>query len=174
MERSYSITSNVFKRYSDIFGQLFISQPNEKKTLKHWWVWDWMIEWIDFGISTPRSVKCPYEKLFELCWCLYLCAKNQNPISQVTDIVMSFHLLICCIDLLYKNVLAENHTNLINRNFDGIPENWGKSNFETDSIKNYCVIKYLCTMTDASLIDANNMKETFQKIIQKFIDDEVL
>lgn len=86
---------------------------------------------------------------------------------------MSFHLLICCIDLMYKNVLAESRTDLINTKFDGTPEHWGQSNFETDSIKEYCVIKYLCTMTDASLTDANNMKEALQKIIQKFIDKEV-
>lgn len=34
MERSYSITSNVFKRYGDIFEQLFIIPPNEKKNYK--------------------------------------------------------------------------------------------------------------------------------------------
>lgn len=121
-----------------------------------------------------RLSKCPYNKLFELCWCLYLCAKNQNPVRQVRDIVMSFHLLICCTDLIYKNVLAENHTDLINTKFDGIPKKWGTSRFETSSMSDYCVIKYLCEMTDASLVDANNMKETFQKIIQKFIDEKVL
>lgn len=34
MERSYSITSNVFMRYSDIFEQLFVPPPNEKKNCK--------------------------------------------------------------------------------------------------------------------------------------------
>lgn len=38
MERSYSITSNVFRKYGDIFEQLFVSPPNEKKNCKFRWV----------------------------------------------------------------------------------------------------------------------------------------
>lgn len=34
MERSYSMTSNVFIRYADIFEQLFLPPPNEKKNCK--------------------------------------------------------------------------------------------------------------------------------------------
>lgn len=34
MERSFSITSNVFMRYNDIFEQLFTPSPNEKKNCK--------------------------------------------------------------------------------------------------------------------------------------------
>ncbi|XP_075155249.1 retinoblastoma-family protein [Haematobia irritans] len=152
MERSYSITSNVFMRYSEIFEQLFVPSPNEKKNCKF------------------RSAKCPYGKLFEICWCLYLCAKNQN---QVTDIVMSFHLLIWCIDLIYRNVLSEN-PDLINPQFPGVPPKWGKPDFDARILKNYCIIEPLCNMTNASPHDAKNMEETFKAIIKAFIDSKTL
>ncbi|XP_037823017.1 retinoblastoma family protein [Lucilia sericata] len=155
MERSYNITSNVFMRYSDIFEQLFMPPPNEKKNCKF------------------RSAKCPYGKLFEICWCLYLCAKNENPVSQVTDIVMSFHLLICCIDLIYKNVLAEN-PDLINTKFVGTPPKWGKPDFDARILKDYCIIEPLCNMSNASPHDAKNMKDTFKRIIKKFLDTNTL
>uniref|UniRef100_A0A1A9VP38 Retinoblastoma-associated protein A-box domain-containing protein n=1 Tax=Glossina austeni TaxID=7395 RepID=A0A1A9VP38_GLOAU len=156
MERSYSITSNVFKRYGDIFEQLFIIPPNEKKNYKF------------------RSAKCPYSKLFEICWCLYLCTKNQNPVSQVTDIVMSFHLLICCIDLIYRNVLVENRIDIINPKFMGVPDKWGKSDFNANVLSDYCIIEHLCSMTDASPADAKNMKETFKRIVKMFLDANTL
>lgn len=38
MERGYSITSNVFKRYSDIFEQLFKNCSDEKKNCKYRYV----------------------------------------------------------------------------------------------------------------------------------------
>uniref|UniRef100_A0A1B0BY89 Retinoblastoma-associated protein A-box domain-containing protein n=1 Tax=Glossina palpalis gambiensis TaxID=67801 RepID=A0A1B0BY89_9MUSC len=156
MERSYSITSNVFKRYGDIFEQLFMVPPNEKKNYKF------------------RSAKCPYSKLFEICWCLYLCTKNQNPVRQVTDIVMSFHLLICCIDLIYRNVLVENRIDIINPKFMGVPDKWGKSDFNANILSNYCIIEHLCSMTDASPADAKNMKETFKRIVKMFLDANTL
>ncbi|XP_073834995.1 retinoblastoma-family protein [Musca autumnalis] len=152
MERCYSITSNVFIRYADIFEQLFVPPPNEKKNCKF------------------RSAKCPYGKLFEICWCLYLCAKNQN---KVTDIVMSFHLLIWCIDLVYRNVLNEN-PDLINPKFVGVPPKWGKPDFDIRILKDYCIIEPLCNMTNASPLDAKNMKDTFKGIIKTFLNANTL
>uniref|UniRef100_A0A1I8PFF0 Retinoblastoma-associated protein A-box domain-containing protein n=1 Tax=Stomoxys calcitrans TaxID=35570 RepID=A0A1I8PFF0_STOCA len=152
MERSYSITSNVFMRYTDIFEQLFVPPPNEKKNSKF------------------RTAKCPYGKLFKISWYLYLCAKNQN---QVTDIVMSFHLLIWCIDLIYRNVLSEN-PDLINPKFVGVPPKWGQPDFDARILKDYCIIEPLCNMTNASPHDAINMKETFKRNIQDFLDSNTL
>lgn len=85
---------------------------------------------------------------------------------------MSFHLLICCIDLIYKNVLAEN-PDLINTKFVGIPPKWGKQDFDTRIIKDYCIIEPLCNMTNASPHDAKNIKDTFKRIIIKFLETNV-
>lgn len=85
---------------------------------------------------------------------------------------MSFNLLICCINLIYKNVLAEN-PDLISIKFVGIPPKWGKPDFDARIIKDYCIIEPLCSMTNASPHDAKNMKETFKRIIKKFLETNV-
>lgn len=85
---------------------------------------------------------------------------------------MSFHLLICCIDLIYKNVLAEN-SDLINTKFIGIPSKWGKPDFDARILKDYCIIEPLCNMTNASPHDAKNMKDTFKRIIKTFLENNV-
>lgn len=85
---------------------------------------------------------------------------------------MSFHLLICCIDLIYKNVLSEN-PDLINTKFIGIPPKWGKPDFDSRILKEYCIIEPLCNMSNASPHDAKNMKDTFKRIIKKFLETNV-
>lgn len=85
---------------------------------------------------------------------------------------MSFHLLIWCIDLIYRNVLNEN-PDLINPKFVGVPPKWGKADFDPRILKEYCIIEPLCSMTNASPHDAKNMKDTFKGIIHTFLDANV-
>lgn len=85
---------------------------------------------------------------------------------------MSFHLLIWCIDLIYRNVLNEN-PDLINPKFVGVPPKWGKPDFDIRILKDYCIIEPICNMSNASPLDAKNMKETFKGIIKTFLKANV-
>ncbi|XP_017468934.1 PREDICTED: retinoblastoma family protein-like, partial [Rhagoletis zephyria] len=120
------------------------------------------------------AARCSASKLYDLCWCLYLCAKNEDP-SYNMDIVTSFHLLLCCIDLIYINVLAENRVDLINQGFEGIPENWGTTAFNSKQLSDYCIIGPLCTLTGALPNDARDMKANHCKnIFTKFFQTKTI
>lgn len=151
LERTPGITFHLYCRYNDIFEKLFVSSRNDKKNTKY------------------RSVaRCSSTKLYDLCWCLYLCAKNEDP-SYNMDIVTSFHLLLCCIDLIYINVLGENRVDLINRNFVGIPEKWGTLLYDPQQLHNHCIIGALCNLAGALSNDAKDMKENHcNRIFAKF------
>lgn len=129
---------------------------------------------IFFNFFILRSVaRCSSTKLYDLCWCLYLCAKNEDP-SYNMDIVTSFHLLLCCIDLIYINVLGENRVDLINRNFVGIPEKWGTLLYDPQQLHNHCIIGALCNLAGALSNDAKDMKENHcNRIFAKFFKIKV-
>lgn len=115
------------------------------------------------------SVKCSYIKLDDICWRLFLCAKNQKPTTTL-DLVTSYNLMMCCIDLIFANVLAEKRTDLINPKFEGLPLNWNAADFDETQARNHCILKYFCEMTD----EAKAMKATvFNKIMQSFFQTNV-
>ncbi|KAI8034500.1 hypothetical protein M5D96_012687 [Drosophila gunungcola] len=79
--------------------------------------------------------------------------------SNTVDLVTSFNLMICCIDLIYNNVLAEKRTDLINPKFEGLPSNWTELDFRH---KQHCILANFCDMTE----EAKAMKATtFREII---------
>jgi len=97
---------------------------------------------------------------------LFLCAKNQKP-SNTVDLVTSFNLMICCIDVIYNNVLAEKRTDLINQKFEGLPSNWMELDFRH---KPHCILAYFCDMTE----EAKAMKATtFRQIMSSFFQTSV-
>ncbi|XP_067638398.1 retinoblastoma family protein isoform X2 [Eurosta solidaginis] len=157
LERTPGITFHLYCRYNDVFEKLFVSTRYDKKNTKY------------------RSVaRCSVSKLYDLCWCLYLCAKNEEP-SYNMDIVTSFHLLLCCIDLIYINVLSENRLDLVNPGFGGIPENWGSKGFDCQQIQNHSVIGDLCALTGALPSDARDMKGQHCKaIFKKFFQTKTI
>jgi len=112
--------------------------------------------------------------LYELCWCLYLCAKNENP-SCAEEIINSLHLFICCVDFIYINVLAENRIDLINPKFVGVPKNWNTPDFNPSDMSSYCIIEELCKLTSAVLPNASSMKQNLWKdIAKRFFKTEVI
>ncbi|XP_017869842.1 PREDICTED: retinoblastoma family protein [Drosophila arizonae] len=144
LERKFSITFTIYKKYRDIFDQVFLCPPNEK--------------------NHSKNSKCSYIKLDDICWRLFLCAKNQKPTTTL-DLVTSYNLMMCCIDLIYANVLAEKRTDLINPKFEGLPSNWNSPDFDETQARNHCILAYFCEMTD----EAKDMKATvFRNIMDSF------
>ncbi|XP_037939043.1 retinoblastoma family protein-like [Teleopsis dalmanni] len=147
LERTSSITFHLFHYYNKAFDQLFQYPPYERKNTKY-----------------RSATKCSSNKLYDIGWCLYLCAKNENP-SYTVDLITSFHLLLCCIDLLYINVLAENRTDLINPSFSGIPEDWGTDSFDRNLVHNHCIINHLSRLIETKPSEVKFMKNNSWKII---------
>lgn len=80
------------------------------------------------------------------------------------DLVTSYQLLLCCVDLLYANVL-EDRIELINAEFGIVKQD----------TRPVCIIKTLCERHDGLVIDAQEIKQyTWRDIITKYIQTGTL
>ncbi|EDW75106.1 uncharacterized protein Dwil_GK19998 [Drosophila willistoni] len=157
VDRKFSITFTLYKNYRVIFETIFLCPPNEKKHSKY----------SSLHANHTSHGRCSYIKLDDICWRLFLCAKNQKPATTV-DLVTSYNLMICCIDLIYANVLAEKRSDLINPDFEGLPSNWNSPDFRA---RDNCILVYFCEMS----VEAKAMKETlFPKIIASFFQAKTI
>ncbi|KAH8273450.1 hypothetical protein KR018_001581, partial [Drosophila ironensis] len=156
LDRKFSITFTLYKLYRKIFDQIFTCPPNEKKHSKY------------MSLHSNHSHgKCSYMKLDDMTWRLFLCAKNQKP-STTVDLVTSFNLMICCIDLIYNNVLAEQRADLINLKFKGLPANWTELDYRQH---HHCILGHFCDMA----AEAKAMKATtFREIIASFFQTSTI
>ncbi|XP_071311500.1 retinoblastoma-like protein 1 isoform X4 [Agelaius tricolor] len=67
-----------------------------------------------------RRVPCSVKDLFNFCWTLFVYTKgNFRMIGD--DLVNSYHLLLCCLDLIFANaLLCPNRRDLLNPSFKGM------------------------------------------------------
>lgn len=74
------------------------------------------------------------------------------------DLVNSYHLLLCCLDLVFCNALmCSNRKDLINQHFRGLPK-------DTENLKEMpCVIDKLCELHDGLVVEAKGIKEHYFK-----------
>lgn len=131
------------------------------------------IFYIVFNLIYFRPMKCAASKLYDFCWCLFLCAKNEGS-NCTLDLVSSLHLLLCCIDLIYVNALTENRVELINPNFEGVPKKWNTPEFNASNAHKHCIIEPLCKFTEGLDAEARSMKHNlWKKIVTEFIETKV-
>lgn len=109
-----------------------------------------------------------------------MCAKSEYPDNSV-DLVTTFHMLLCCVDLIFANVIADNRKDLVNHTFPGIPNNWlgtintGTNAADAEPSKAHCIMTFLCDHYDGTVIDAMVTKAyTWRSVIKKYIDRNVL
>ncbi|NXU66283.1 RBL1 protein, partial [Horornis vulcanius] len=121
-----------------------------------------------------RRVPCNVKDLFNFCWTLFVYTKgNFRMIGD--DLVNSYHLLLCCLDLIFANaLLCPNRRDLLNPSFKGLPVE-----FHTLEIKASenppCIIAMLCELHDGLLVEAKGIKEHyFKPYIVKLFDRKIL
>lgn len=108
-----SVSLLAYEKYKAVFNDLFVG-PNysEEAALAA------------VSISTPqkggkksKSInKCTPNNVYEFCWYLFLSANCENPTNTI-DLVTSFHVILCCIDVVYSNIVADKRDDLLNMNF---------------------------------------------------------
>ncbi|XP_072773232.1 retinoblastoma-like protein 1 isoform X4 [Taeniopygia guttata] len=121
-----------------------------------------------------RRVPCSVKDLFNFCWTLFVYTKgNFRMIGD--DLVNSYHLLLCCLDLIFANaLLCPNRRDVLNPSFKGLPVE-----FHTLEIKASedppCIIAMLCELHDGLLVEAKGIKEHyFKPYIAKLFDRKIL
>ncbi|NXA09118.1 RBL1 protein, partial [Sapayoa aenigma] len=160
LERNFEVSTVIFKKFEPIFFDIF-QNPYEETCKPQ-------------RSRKQRRVPCSVKDLFNFCWTLFVYTKgNFRMIGD--DLVNSYHLLLCCLDLIFANaLLCPNRRDLINPSFKGLPVE-----FPTAEIKASedppCIIATLCELHDGLLVEAKGIKEHyFKPYIAKLFDRKIL
>ncbi|NWQ73816.1 RBL2 protein, partial [Columbina picui] len=125
-------------------------------------------------VFPKRRQPCTVTEVFQFCWVLFVHAKGNFPMIS-DDLVNSYHLLLCALDLVYGNALqCPNRKELLNPNFKGLPEDFHSKDYKVSSDPP-CIIEKLCSLHYGSVLEAKGIKEHFWKpYIRKLFDKKLL
>ncbi|XP_053519234.1 retinoblastoma-like protein 2 isoform X2 [Artibeus jamaicensis] len=160
LERNFTVSAVVFKKYEPIFQEIFKypqeEQPRQPRGRKQ------------------RRQPCTASEVFHFCWVLFIYAKGNFPMIS-DDLVNSYHLLLCALDLVYGNaVQCSNRKELLNPGFKGLSEDFQAKDFKPPQAPP-CVIEKLCSLHDGLVLEAKGIKEHFWKpYIRKLCEKKLL
>ncbi|XP_030374196.1 retinoblastoma family protein [Scaptodrosophila lebanonensis] len=117
LQRRLSIDKLLLRHYKNVFQQLYLKPDASKE--------EDLLE---------------YQAIYEFGWLLFLVVRNELPEYAVTNLITSFQLLVCTLELVYVNALEVHQSKIINREFPGIPKDWTEENFDILSLHGYCAI----------------------------------
>ncbi|XP_068117074.1 retinoblastoma-like protein 2 isoform X2 [Hyperolius riggenbachi] len=160
LERNFTVTAVLFKKYDPIFQKIF-KNPQEEQPRQH-------------RGRKQRRQPCTVSEVFHFCWVLFINAKGNFPMIS-DDLVNSYHLLLCALDLVYGNaLLCPNRRDLLNPSFQGLPEDFSSKDFKPPS-EPPCIIETLCSLHHGLLLEVKGIKEHFWKpYIHKLFDKKIL
>ncbi|XP_039765992.1 LOW QUALITY PROTEIN: retinoblastoma-like protein 1 [Ornithorhynchus anatinus] len=148
LERNFEVSTVIFRKFEPVFLDVFRSPYEEP-------------------LRAPRSRKqrqipCGVRDLFNFCWTLFAYTRgNFHTIGD--DLVNSYHLLLCCLDLTYAlAVSCPNRQDLLNPSFQGLPPDFGSAEFRAPA-RAPCIIAALCALHDGLLVEAKGIKEYYFK-----------
>ncbi|XP_055458417.1 retinoblastoma-like protein 1 isoform X2 [Psammomys obesus] len=160
LERNFEVSTVIFKKFEPIFLDIFQNPyeelPKLPRSRKH------------------RRVPCSVKDLFNFCWTLFVYTKgNFRMIGD--DLVNSYHLLLCCLDLIFANALmCPNRRDLLNPSFKGLPSDFHAPDFRAAE-EPPCIIAVLCDLHDGLPVEAKGIKEHyFKPYISKLFDKKIL
>ncbi|XP_069508219.1 retinoblastoma-like protein 1 isoform X1 [Ambystoma mexicanum] len=160
LERNFEVSTVIFKKFEPIFVDIFQNPyedpPKMQRSRKH------------------RRIPCSVKDLFNFCWTLFVYTKgNFRMIGD--DLVNSYHLLLCCLDLIFANALqCTNRKDLLNPLFKALPDDYPdvERNFNEEPP---CIIDTLCELHDGLIVEAKGIKEHyFKPYISKLFARKIL
>uniref|UniRef100_A0A8D1GQJ1 Retinoblastoma-like protein 1 n=1 Tax=Sus scrofa TaxID=9823 RepID=A0A8D1GQJ1_PIG len=160
LERNFEVSTVIFKKFEPIFLDIFQSPYEEPPKLPR--------------SRKQRRIPCSVKELFNFCWTLFVYTKgNFRMIGD--DLVNSYHLLLCCLDLIFANaIICPNRRDLLNPSFKGLPSDFHTADFRAPE-EPPCIIAVLCELHDGLLVEAKGIKEHyFKPYISKLFDRKIL
>ncbi|CAB1322835.1 unnamed protein product [Coregonus sp. 'balchen'] len=131
LERNFTVSAVIFKKYVPIFKAIF-KAPSDEPPRVH-------------RSRKQRRHPCTIAEVFNFCWILFVHAKGNFPLIS-DDLVNSYHLLLCALDLVFSNALLCNtRKELLNPNFKGLPEDFSSKDYKPTAGP-YCFIEQLASM----------------------------
>ncbi|OCT62878.1 retinoblastoma-like 1 L homeolog isoform X2 [Xenopus laevis] len=156
LERNFEVATVIFKKFEPIFREIFQNPHDEQPRLPR--------------SRKQRRLQCSVKDLFSFCWTLFVYSKG-NFCLIGDDLVNSYHLLLCCLDLIYAHVLqCPNKEDLLNPSFTAKLPALDSSSEDTP-----CIIGALCELYDGISVEAKGIKEHyFKPYIAKLHDKKIL
>ncbi|XP_076026147.1 retinoblastoma-like protein 2 isoform X2 [Genypterus blacodes] len=160
LERNFTVSAVIFKKYVPIFKAIF-KAPSEDPPRAH-------------RSRKQRRHPCTVAEVFNFCWILFVHAKGNFPMIS-DDLVNSYHLLLCALDLVFTNALLCNaRKDILNPNFKGLPEDFSSKDYRP-AAGPYCFIEQLCELHEGLVLEAKGVKEHFWKpFIKKLFHKRIL
>lgn len=171
LRASLSVSILAYEKYSSIFCEYFTS-PNSPEEAA---LAATTISTPQKGKKSKQANKCTPNNVYEFCWYLFILAQGENPEHNI-DLVTSFHVLLCVIDCIYANIIADKRDDLLNMKFGPaatlLNKDQKKSASENEPVS---IIKELCQQQEAPEIDALEIKShNFKDLMQRFFKDGIL
>lgn len=161
LERNFSVSTVIFKKFEPIFLDIFKDPATDPaKPVRS---------------RKQRKPPCTSSELFSFCWTLFVHVKGHfSAISD--DLVNSYHLLLCCVDLMFSNAVAANRRDILKLNFAGLPEGFESPDYEEPTtFKPICIIEWLCENHQGLVVEAKGIKEHWWKPrIKRMIEKKIL
>lgn len=139
LKRNFRLSLLAYEEYSKMFRKLFackdfVEEAPSKTPSKG---------------SRKKPTLTPYttQKLFEMCWTLFVAIKSEYP-EISGDFVSSINGLLCCMDCVFHNILHDNRRDLINT-FPGLPRNFFSPSFDAVKASPINIIGKLCSDSGA-------------------------
>ncbi|XP_071490054.1 retinoblastoma-like protein 1 [Diadema antillarum] len=158
LERNFAVSTVIFKKYQPIFYDLFKEGESVPRTHRG---------------RNSRRLPCTSQDVFSFCWTLFVLVKGNFPAIS-DDLVNSYHLLLCSLDLVFANAVLANRRDLLNSDFQGLPQGYNSKEYRVPQ-EAPCIIDKLCEVYDGLVLEAKSINEHWWKPhIQKLIEDEDL
>ncbi|KAM9408624.1 retinoblastoma-like protein 1 isoform 2-T2 [Pholidichthys leucotaenia] len=162
VERNFEVSTVIFRKFQPIFTNMFQNPqggepPRQPRSRKH------------------RRLPCHISDVFKFCWTLFVYTKgNFRMIGD--DLVNSYHLLLCCLDLVFGNaLLCSNRKELINPAFRGVPAAYRGDGHVSCDQPPPCVLERLCEQHDGLVVEAKGIKQHyFRPYVQKLFQRQIL
>uniref|UniRef100_W5MK11 Retinoblastoma-like protein 2 n=1 Tax=Lepisosteus oculatus TaxID=7918 RepID=W5MK11_LEPOC len=161
LERNFTVSAVIFKKYAPIFQDIFRDPSQDPPRVQR-------------SRKQRRRHPCTVSEVFSFCWILFVHAKGNFPMIS-DDLVNSYHLLLCALDLVYCNaLLCPGRKDLLNPGFKGLPEEFGSKDYKPGPGP-LGFIEKLCELHDGLVLEAKGVKEHFWKpFIKKLFDKKIL
>ncbi|KAM4622826.1 retinoblastoma-like protein 1 [Discoglossus pictus] len=156
LERNFEVSTVIFKKFEPIFMAMFQNPKEDPPRLPR--------------SRKQRRLQCSVKDLFNFCWTLFVYTKG-NFCMIGDDLVNSYHLLLCCMDLVYAHAQqCPNKEDLLNPSFTA-----ELSSSESSLQDPTCIIGTLCDLHDGLKVEAKGIKEHyFKPYISKLYDRKIL
>lgn len=179
IKRSFSLSKLVYNDFSTKFAKLFKccsdigDEPKLMKSRRKSKYVSHSLVTISFNNFSFRNTPYTSQKLFEMCWSLFVAAKAESTDKSV-DTVTSINLLLCCLDLMFTNVINDNRRDLINPSFAGLPEGFFSPSWDEKRAPSINVIDKLSCDQQSSAEVSKFRNTRFEIIIRRLFSEKGL